>query len=309
MSTILITGAAGFLGDAIRVELERREYPVLPLDRVPRAASGRTTVICDLDDPHRMHALVQREDISCIIHCGGISGPMLARQDPIGIIRANVDGTANMLELARIHGIGRFIYCSSAGVYGATRGGPVSESESLRPEDVYSASKAAGEHLVTAYARQFGLDTVSLRFCWIYGPHRTTDCVIRTMLLDALARRPTVLPYGRGFPRQFLHIEDAVSSVLAALDHPSPGRPSYSITGDSYLTLDELADYVREVFDHAEIALADGPDPQDSFQHPFDIAAARRDLGYTPQVALGDGIRRYAAWLRAQCGITENEAA
>lgn len=308
MSAILVTGAAGFLGDAVCTELERLGHQVLPLDRLPRAVSGRATMICDLGDVHRMHALVRHETVSCIIHCGGVSGPMLARQDPLGIIRANIDGTANMLELARIHGIGRFIYCSSAGVYGATHGGPVRESDTLRPTDVYGASKAAGEHLVAAYAGQFGLDAVSLRFCWIYGPHRTTDCVIRTMLLDALARRSTVLPYGQGFPRQFVHIDDAARAVLAALHHPRPPQSSYSITGDSYLSLDLLANMVRQVFDDADIVLAEGPDPQDVVQHPFDITAARRDLDYDPNVTLGDGIRRYADWLRSK-RVSENEAA
>lgn len=98
---------------------------------------------------------------------------MLARDDPHAIVRANVDGTANLLELARIHSIGRLIFCSSAGVYGATQGGPVLETDPLRPRDTYSVSKAASEHIVAAYAHQFGLDAVSLRFSWIFGPrHR-----------------------------------------------------------------------------------------------------------------------------------------
>lgn len=164
MSTILLTGAAGFLGDAVRAELDRLGKAVLPVDRLPQAASGRPVEVCDLADIHRMHALVRYRQIGCIIHAGGISGPMLARDDPHGIIRANVDGTANLLELTRIHRIHRFIFCSSAGVYGATQGAPVRESAPLQPRDTYSASKAAAEHLVAAYAHQFGIDAVSLRF-------------------------------------------------------------------------------------------------------------------------------------------------
>lgn len=300
MSTILVTGAAGFLGDAIRTELERVGKSVLPIDRLSHTASGRQTVVCDLTDAHRIHGLVQGRDIGCIIHAGGVSGPMLAHDDPHGIFRANVDGTANLLEVARIHGIRRLIFCSSAGVYGATRSEPVLESDPLKPLDVYSASKAAAEHLIAAYAHQFGLDAVSLRFCWIFGPRRMTDCVIRTMVLDTLAGRPTRLPYGRSFPRQFIYVDDAVGAVLAALSNPELPGDAYTITGGSYVTLDEVAGLVRSVFGTADIELADGPAPNDNHQHRFDISAASRDLGYIPQVAIEDGIRRYAEWLRVQ---------
>jgi UDP-glucuronate 4-epimerase len=303
VSTILITGAAGFLGDAIRGELDRLGTPVLPLDRRSQAASGRKTIVCDLTDAHRLHALVHERPIDCIIHSGGVSGPMVARDDPHGIVRANVDGTANLLELARIHGIGRFIFCSSAGVYGATQGGPVVETDPLRPRDTYSASKAAGEHLVAAYAHQFGLDAVSLRFSWIFGPRRATDCVIRTMILDALAGRPTRLPYGRGFPRQFVHVDDAVRAVLAALVRPALPGTAYTISGGSYVSLDEIGGLVRRVLGHADIEVADGPDPGDDYQHSFDISAASRDLGYVPRVTLEDGIRRYADWLADQPNV------
>ncbi len=300
MSTILITGAAGFLGDAIRGELDRLGTPVLPLDRRSQAASGRKTIVCDLTDVHRMHALVQERRIDCIIHSGGVSGPMLARDDPHGIVRANVDGTANLLELARIHGIGRFIFCSSAGVYGATQGGPVVETDPLRPSDIYSASKAAGEHLVAAYAHQFGLDAVSLRFSWIFGPRRATECVIRTMILDALAGRPTRLPYGRGFPRQFVHVDDAVRAVFAALARPKLPGTAYTISGGSYVSLDEVGGLMSRVLGPADIEVADGPDPSDDYQHSFDISAASRDLAYVPRVTLEGGIRSYAEWLAGQ---------
>lgn len=120
------------------------------------------------------------------------------------------------------------------------------------------------------------------------------------MILDQLAGRPTRLPYGGGFPRQFVFVDDAVRAVLAALSTPRLPGTAYTITGGSYVRLDELATLVRHALGEADIELADGPDPNDDYQHNFDITAAARDLGYTPQVPLDDAIRRYAAWLRSQ---------
>jgi nucleoside-diphosphate-sugar epimerase len=295
--TVLVTGAAGFVGGAVRLLLEGRGTEVIALDRVSQSHDGASNIECDVTDIHRLHALVKHRGIGGIIHCGGLSGPMLARDNPHALVQVNILGTANLLEVARIHGISRFVYCSSAGAYGNTPEGPVSEDIALRPTNVYGASKAAGEQLVASYARQYGVDGVSLRLSWVYGPRRATDCVIRSMVEDALDGRPTRMPFGRGFHRQFVHIDDAASALLAALDLSELPQQSYTVTGGTYVTLDNVAGIVQQILPQADIDLDIGPDPTDDIQQRFDISAARRDLNYRPAVSLEDGIRRYTAWL------------
>jgi len=296
--TILVTGAAGFVGSAVRKLFEQRGDRVIALDQNAETEPGVSNIVCDLTDIHRLHATLHNHQIDGIVHCGALSGPMLARDNPHALVRVNVNGTANLLEVARIHGIPRFLYCSSAGAYGNTPPGPVPEDVALLPTNVYGATKAAGEQLAASYASQFGLDTVSLRFSWIYGPRRMTDCVIRTMILDALDGHPTRVPFGRGFHRQFVHIDDAASAVVAAFDQRLLPRRNYTVTGGSYETLDEVAGIVRRVLPSADIDLAIGPDPADDIQHRFDITAASQDFGYKPRVSLEDGIRSYSDWLR-----------
>src|SRR5690606_27532373 len=143
-------------------------------------------VDCDLRDTHRLHQLAFGQDLDSIVHCGAHSGPMVARDNPYDLVAVNVVGTANVLEVARLQRVRRFVNCSSVSVYGSTSAGPVREDPALHPSTVYGATKLAAEHLATAYAREHGLDAVSLRLSWVYGPRRTTSCLLRRMIEDAL---------------------------------------------------------------------------------------------------------------------------
>jgi nucleoside-diphosphate-sugar epimerase len=299
--TILVTGAAGLLGNAVRVLLETNGRKVVAIDRLPAAGDGREIIVCDLGDVHRLHALAVENRITGIVHCGAHSGPMVARDNPHSMVQVNIVGTANMLEITRIHGA-RFVFCSSTSAYGDTPDGPVPEDVPMAPTSVYGASKVASEQLVSAYARQYGVDGVSLRLSWVYGPRRTTDCVIRTMIADALAERPTRIPFGRDFHRQFIHVEDAARALVMALDKPDLPRRTYNVTGGTYLTLAEIAEVVRGVLPGADIELGPGADPVDDTQRRFDISAVERDLGYRPAMSLEQGVSTYADWLRARAG-------
>jgi nucleoside-diphosphate-sugar epimerase len=294
---VLLTGAAGFIGCAVGNLLAARRTPVLATDVVTGRNTAQPVTLCDLTDIHRLYALTEDQEIDGIIHCGAVSGPMLARDNPRALIDTNVTGTANILEFARVRKVRRIVMASSAAVFGRTPAGPVKESAVARPSTVYAASKLAAESLATAYALQFGLDTVCLRLSWVYGPHRRTSCVIRTMLDDLQRGRPTQLTFGRDFPRQFVYIDDAASALVAAFDRPGLAQRVYTITGGEYVTLGELGGIVQRLFPKADIELGSGPAPEDDLQEVFDISAAERDIGYRPSVRLQEGVRRYADWL------------
>src|SRR5215211_2505095 len=94
---VVVTGAAGFVGNAVRLLLEHRGTSVLAMDRVARTEDGHENVVCDLTDVHRLHAIVADHRVSTIIHCGAFSGPMLARDNPHSMVQVNIVGTANLL--------------------------------------------------------------------------------------------------------------------------------------------------------------------------------------------------------------------
>lgn len=297
---VVVTGAAGLLGAAVARRLAERGDEVVALDRAATRIPGDIQVqACDLGDVHRLYQLAGA-GIDGVIHCGAHSGPMVARDHPHSMVQVNVLGTANMLELARVLGARRFVYCSSTSAYGTTPTGIVPEDTLLRPTSLYGASKAASEYLVTAYADQFGLDGVSLRICWVYGPRRTTDCFIRGLIQDALVREPSRLAFGEDFNRHYVHVDDAARALVLALDAEKPSRRTYNITGGRCTSLGDVARIVKQVLPQADIVLQTGPDPVDDLQHQFDTQAAERDLDYRPQISLEAGIRSYAEWLNQQ---------
>lgn len=300
MRVHLVTGAGGLVGRAVAARLRARGDRVIGLDRAASGEDEERIVDCDLRDTHRLHQLAYGQDVDSIIHCGAHSGPMVARDNPYDLVAVNVVGTANVIEVARIHRVRRFVNCSSVSVYGSTSAGPVPEDTALHPSTVYGATKLAAEHLATAYAREHGIDAVSLRLSWVYGPNRTTSCLLRRMIVDALDGRQTRVEWGADFHRQYIHADDAAAALVAAVDAPDVARRVYNITGDTYQTLGETAELVRRVLPQADIALAPGKDPGDDVQHRFDISAARQDLGYVPAVTLQEGIASFADVLRGQ---------
>lgn len=300
---VLITGAAGLIGNAVRCKLEDRGTSVIAIDRMATTVDGREVRECDVTDVHGLHAIARAHDIDRIVHCGAFSGPMVSPDHPIQMVQVNIGGAANIGELARVIGNVRVVFASTATAYGVTPPAPVSENTVMVPDTMYGASKAAAEHVMNAYKLQFGVDTVNLRIGWVYGPRRSTACLIRQMLTDAIAGRPTLIPFGRDFPRQYLHIDDASAAMITALDRPNLSQQAYNITGGSWLTLAEVAETVMRVVPGARVEVASGDDPGDMRQERFDISAAERDLGYRPNISLEEGIRSYLDWLKAR----ENE--
>lgn len=300
MQVHLVTGAGGLVGRAVAARLRARGDRVIAIDRAASGDGEGRIIDCDLRDAHRLHRLASAQRLDSIVHCGAHSGPMVARDNPYDLVAVNVVGTVNVLEVASIHRVRRLVNCSSVSVYGSTAGGPVSEDTALHPSTVYGATKLAAEHLTTAYAREHGVDAASLRLSWVYGPNRTTSCLLRRMIADALEGRPTRVEWGADFHRQYIHADDAAAALVAAIDAPNVGRRVYNVTGGNYQTLAETAELVRRVLPQADISLAAGRDPGDDVQHCFDISAAQQDLGYIPAVTLEDGIRSFAEALKPQ---------
>lgn len=300
-SAILVTGAAGLIGFTLAKRLAAAGRPVIGTDTVPPDEDGGFRFVrADLSDVHRIHAMFA-EGVEAVAHCGAVSGPMLGRDNPRMVVESNLVGTANVLEAARIHKARRVIYCSSTSAYGdSTRNATtLDEFAPLSPTDIYGATKAGGDILTRAYRASAGLDAIVLRFCWVFGPRRRTECVIRQMLLDAQAGRSTTLPYGGGFHRQYVYIDDVVGSLLAALDVKSVAQPCFNITAGVRSSFEDIVKQVKALYPKATITLTPGADPQDQVHARFEIGAAARELGWTPQWPFEKGLAAYAKWLES----------
>jgi nucleoside-diphosphate-sugar epimerase len=216
-NTTLITGSSGLVGYPLSKLLTARGDRVVGLDPAPppEAVPGVTCIESGFGDYESTRALLDRHGITKIVHAGGISGPMLSRDAPHHITKTNLVSTLDLAEAAYRHGIARFVYCSSVSAYEIMDEGPVREDAPLRPESVYGATKAASDHVLMAYRAEYGLDAVGLRYSTVYGPRRATDCVIRTMIEDAITGRPTRLPSGAGRRWPFVYVDDVVTATIA----------------------------------------------------------------------------------------------
>lgn len=285
-ATILVTGALGLVGEAVTRLLRVAGVDVLAVDRV----SGDGVLACDVTDIHRLHGLALAHDLGAAIHCAAFSGPMVSADNPPAIASVNIIGTVNVLEIARLHGLCRVVYCSSISAIGPTDA--FSDGRLiLAPTSVYGASKAACEHLLEGYRLEHGVDSISLRFPAIYGPRRQTDCSIRAMLLDAKAGRPTRFSTGADFPTQYIHADDAARALITALGAEAPPRRAYMVTGGQFMPLADVVALVRKVVPSADIEIGPGMHPSYEAQAEFDNEPARQDLGFSPQITLEQGIR------------------
>ena len=297
-ATILITGSSGLVGYPLSKHLAARGDRVVALDPAPppEKVPGVTHVQEGFGDYDATSALLETYEVTKIVHAGGISGPMLSREAPHRITTTNLNSTVDFAEAAYRHGIARFVYCSSVSAYGLMDEGPVREDAPLRPTSVYGATKAASDHVLMAYRAEYGLDAIGLRYSTVYGPRRATDCVIRTMIEDAMAGRPTRLAQGAGRRWPFVYVEDVVTATAAALDAPTTPQYAYNVAGPDYPSMEQIAEIVWSAFRTADIEIRGNPD--DPVRERLDLTAAERDLGWTPTWTIEAGIEAYIDWFR-----------
>ncbi|BBK41503.1 UDP-glucose 4-epimerase [Allostella vacuolata] len=305
--TTLVTGVGGLIGAAVLRRLVELGRPVLAMDRVPPpgldlARLGVPFLPHDLPDPQRWHEAVVRFGVRRVVHAGSISGPMLLGDNPARICDINLGGLMGLLEAARIHRLGRIVWFSSIMAYGECADpGPVDEDAPLRPHTVYGATKAAGEALVHAYGAEQGVDAVALRVASCFGPGRTTDCLIRTLVEDGLAGRTTRVHPAPGRSRQHIFVGDVADAVLAALDAPALPQRAYNIGPGRAQTIDEILAAVQEAVPGARLVLDPAGLAWNTFGlGPLAIDAARRDLGFRPATGVAAGAAATRDWVRAR---------
>ena len=298
MRNVLVTGSSGLVGLPTAQRLSAEGCTVTGLD--PFAAPGGAgfeDIRGDLRDVHQVYRLLRERNIDTVIHSGAISGGMLARDDPYRVADLNIVGTVHLLEASRALGVRRFVFISSCSAYGHTPPGSVGEDAPLRPGTVYSATKGAGDLLVMAYRTQFDMDAVSLRIGGIYGPGRRTWCVIKTMVENAVAGRPTHFDWGEGQTRIHMYIDDTVDSIVraAGASERAP-EPVYNVSRPDLVSMPRLGEIVADCVLGAEITFAPGGSPLVYRRSPFDVSLVARDFGFTADTTIEDGIARYVAW-------------
>ena len=219
--TVLVTGAAGFVGRAVVKLLQREGYGVLGSDRPEASGFAGEQVAMDITDGEQLRKLFEARAIAGIIHLAAIL-PTESQRDPARATEVNVRGSLNVLEAARQFGVRRLVFGSSLSVYGTCPADRiVSEDDRAAPEDVYGAAKVYVEQLGAAYRARFGLEFVSLRIGRVLGPGaQSATSAWRSQIFESLsAKCPTeiALPYVPSERILVVHVEHVAKMLVKLL--------------------------------------------------------------------------------------------
>ena len=308
----LVTGAAGFIGRSIAAALLARGESVRGVDSFitgNRAnlvgLEGMEFLEGDLADP----AVCARAcaGVEIVFHEAALASVPRSVADPAATNRNCVDATLNVLVAAKDAGVRRVVYAGSSSVYGDTPTLPKHEEMLPHPITPYAVAKLAGEHYLAAFTSVYGIETVTLRYFNVFGPHQDPTshysgvlAIFCRMLLAG--EQPTI--YGDGEQsRDFTYIDNVVAANLLAAAAPAAkvsGRMMNLATG-SAITLNQTFEILCGLTGYkGKPAYAEGR--AGDIRHSLaDIGLARELLGYAPAVDFAEGLRRTVEWYRASC--------
>ncbi len=310
----LVTGAAGFIGSHTCEALLARGDTVVGIDnfnsfydpaikrRNARELSvhpGFTLVEGDLLDPACLQGIFGGGSFDGIVHLAAWAGVRPSIDRPGIYVDVNVRGTVDLLEHARRAKVSRWVFASSSSVYGGRDSVPFRETDPVdHPISPYAATKKAGEVLSYTYHHLYGLPVSALRFFTVYGPRQRPEMAIHKFATAMLRGEPVTL-YGDGASaRDYTYIDDIVQGVVAALDRCA-GFEVYNLGEAQTTRLDALVDKLAQALGVEARVRWEPAQPGDVPITYADISKARERLGYRPQTQIDEGLRRFAAWLRA----------
>ena len=287
---VLITGGGGFIGRAVVKAFQSRGIPVTVVDRQspdgPR--DGVTHVVGDLRDNHVRDEAVAPGTLG-IVHLAASTSVLRSVERPAQTYADNVAVTQELLELARIRGVSRFLLASTNAVVGDVGTATITEQLPLRPLTPYGATKAACEMLLSGYAGAYGLAACALRFSNVYGPGMAHKDSFVPRLMRAALTGSTVRIYGDGSQRRDLvHVDDVVRGVLLGWESGYTG--SVIIGSGRSVSVLELVETVRRVTgkplktEHVAAQRGEMPAVVLDLSHSADV------IGYRPTVELADGL-------------------
>jgi UDP-glucuronate 4-epimerase len=318
--SVLVTGAAGFIGYHVAEALLARGEAVLGIDNVNdyydvRLKEARLAQLArhnrfvfrrvDIGDPAAVdRAAADAPDaIDRIVHLAAQAGVRYSLENPFAYARANLLGHLSLLELARrLPGLKHMVYASSSSVYGGNTKLPFAESDRVdHPVSLYAATKKADELMSHSYSRLFAIPQTGLRFFTVYGPWGRPDMALYLFTAAIFAGRPiTVFNHG-DMKRDFTYVDDIVAGVIAALDRP-PGGPAphrvYNIGNSSAEPLLRLIEVLEKAIGKTAIKQFEPMQPGDVKETFADISAIQRDCGFAPSTPIDVGVPRFVAWYR-----------
>ena len=312
----LVTGGAGFIGSHVCERLLRSGHAVWAFDDLNpfydprlkqrnlddlRALAGRFEFVHgDLTRRAALDDLLGRVRFDQVIHLAARAGVRPSLEEPALYQRVNVEGTVNLLEAARVHGVRKLILASSSSVYGVNAKVPFAESDPIfRAISPYAASKLACEALGHVYHHVYGLEIVMLRLFTVYGPRQRPDLAIHKFARLIHSGQPVPVFGDGSTARDYTYISDILDGILACTQRTF-GYEIFNLGESQTVRLDRLVALLEDALGKRAILDRRPPQPGDVPLTCADLTKARAGLGYHPRVKIEQGIPLFIDWFTRQ---------
>lgn len=310
----LVTGGAGFIGSHVCERLLADGHAVWAFDDLndfydPGIKRGNLRDLeslarsfafthGDVTDPAAVEALFAGVKFDQVIHLAARAGVRPSLAEPALYQRVNVEGTVNVLEAARRHGVRKLILASSSSVYGVNAKVPFSESDPIFSAiSPYAASKLACEALGHVYHHLYGFDVVLLRFFTVYGPRQRPDLAIHKFARLIRAGKPIPVFGDGSTARDYTFISDILDGVMACTRREF-GYEIFNLGESQTVTLNQLIELLEAALGRKAVIDRQPPQPGDVPLTFADVSKARARLNYHPRVKIAEGLPLFVDWFR-----------
>ena len=316
MRKIVVTGGAGFLGSHLVDKLIQDGEEIIVIDNLFR---GQTENI-EQHIPNKRFTLLNDEiqnktkiddalhKAEAVVHCASISSVFRSIKEPGKVNTINVTATLNMLNLCIKEEVQRFIFASSAAVYGGKRNHPLQETDQVHPLSPFAASKIAGEAYCQAYYETYGLNTIILRFMNIYGPRITKVYRrVNSKFAEATIKKEPLVITGDGKQtRDFTYVTDAVDAILLALNNEDIEGETFNIGTGKPTTINQLANLYVKICGNPKQEIKHISAKKGDLKYSYaDITKAKKTLGFKPKINIETGIPKYLEWYKKNSKLTK----
>ncbi len=311
MAVYLVTGAAGFIGSNLVRALLARGEKVRGVDNL---STGKRTNLEGLESMEFFEgdindsALMKRacSGVDYVFHEAALPSVPRSVKDPLSCNQACLNGTLSVLMAAREAGVRRVVYAGSSSAYGDTPTLPKQEDMLPRPISPYAVAKLGGELYLQSFWRVYGLETVTLRYFNVFGPHQDPTSFYSGVLAKFITQmlrgeRPTIFGDGEQ-SRDFTYIDNVVDANLLACKAPAEkvAGKVFNAATEQRITLNDTFRLLCELTGYSGTP-AYAPDREGDIKHSLaDISRAREALGYSPKVDFREGLRRTVEWYKSQ---------
>lgn len=318
--TVLLTGAAGFIGAHVAQALLSRGEEVIGFDNLnayytPKLKRDRLEWLgahksfefheVDVSSLEDMQAALGGRRPTRIVHLAAQAGVRYSLENPSAYVQANLHGHFAMLELARTLEVENTVYASSSSIYGGNTKIPFTETDQTDdPVSFYGATKKSDELMAQSYARLHGMSLTGLRFFTVYGPRGRPDMAYWIFAEKILKGQPIqVFNHGK-MSRDFTYIDDIVAGTIAALDRPASGlgldvpHRIYNLGNDRPEQLMDLIRYTEAGIGQEAEKIYKPMQPGDLAKTWANIDRARAELDFAPKIGLKEGLEQFADWFR-----------